>query len=202
MKTKSIAATALAIAAILAAGAGAVYLMHDGAPEGTRTPSTLSAKSESAAPALAPVEADAVAGLLRAPLTDADGKPRALDGYRGRVLVVNFWASWCGPCVREMPTLAGLAHEYAGKGVTFVGIGVDSASNVQTFLHKVPVDYPVYVSGFGGADLARSFGNVAGGLPFTVVIDANGTVKSTKLGEVVPDELRHTLDALRAQPTS
>jgi peroxiredoxin len=89
-----------------------------------------------------------------------------------------------------------MQREYQKKGITFIGLGVDSEKNVNDFLKKVPVAYPVYVTGFGGADLARSFGNNAGGLPFTVVIDAKGVVRSTKLGEVNAAELRKTLDAL------
>lgn len=139
---------------------------------------------------------DAVAQLLSTPLQNVDGKPQTLTPYKGRVLVVNFWASWCGPCVAEMPELVRLHDAYANKGIQFVGIGVDSTQNVQNFLKKIPVDYPILISGFGGADLARSLGNTAGALPFTVVIDANGVVRSTKLGQVAPDELRRTLDAL------
>jgi len=126
----------------------------------------------------------------------ASGTSQPLAAYKGKPVVVNFWASWCGPCVKEMPTLSALQREYQKKGITFIGLGVDSEKNVNDFLKKVPVDYPVYVTGFGGADLARSFGNNAGGLPFTVVIDSKGTVRSTKLGEVNEGELRHTLDAL------
>ncbi|HVW49610.1 MAG TPA: TlpA disulfide reductase family protein [Trinickia sp.] len=149
-----------------------------------------------AAPAKTAPASDAVAQLLSAPLRDIDDKPRTLEAYKGRVLVVNFWASWCAPCVAEMPQLVELHDAYASKGVQFVGIGVDSRQNVQNFLKKVPVDYPILISGFGGADLARSLGNGAGALPFTVVIDANGVVRSTKLGQIVPTELRTTLDAL------
>lgn len=138
----------------------------------------------------------AVAQLLSTQLADIAGKPQTLAPYKGHVLVVNFWASWCGPCVAEMPELVKLHHAYAGKGVQFVGIGVDSAQNIQNFLKKTPVDYPILVSGFGGADLARSLGNTAGALPFTVVIDANGAVRSTKLGQIAPAELSKTLDTL------
>lgn len=149
-----------------------------------------------AAPAPTAPASGAVAQLLSAPLRDIDDKPQTLEAYKGRVLVVNFWASWCAPCVAEMPQLVALHDAYASKGVQFVGIGVDSRQNVQNFLKKVPVDYPILVSGFGGADLARSLGNGPGALPFTVVIDANGVVRSTKLGQIVPTELRTTLDAL------
>ena len=95
-----------------------------------------------------------------------------------------------------MPALSAMHRDYEKKGITFIGLGVDTEKNVNDFLQKVPVTYPVYIAGFGGADLARSFGDNAGGLPFTVVIDAKGVVRSTKLGEVDPAELKKTLDAL------
>jgi thiol-disulfide isomerase/thioredoxin len=139
---------------------------------------------------------NAVNQLWAANVTNADGKPQSLGGFKGHPVVINFWASWCGPCVEEMPSLSQLHKEYAKKGIEFVGLGVDSEKNVKTFLQKVPVDYPIFVAGFGGADLARAFGNNAGGLPYTVVIDAKGVVRSTKLGQIKPDELKRTLDAL------
>ncbi|MFM0326298.1 TlpA family protein disulfide reductase [Caballeronia glebae] len=139
---------------------------------------------------------NAVDQLWKATPPGASGTSQPLAAFKGKPVVVNFWASWCGPCVKEMPTLSALQREYEKKGITFIGLGVDSEKNVNDFLKKVPVAYPVYVTGFGGADLARSFGNNAGGLPFTVVIDANGKIRSTKLGEVDPAELKHTLDSL------
>jgi thiol-disulfide isomerase/thioredoxin len=198
MKNTSILASTVAVVAMLAVGAGAAYWLRAGGPTNGGAATAPTAAETTTAPEVVPVKPDAVAALWRAPLTDVDGKPHGLDAYKGRVLVVNFWASWCGPCVREMPALAELSRQYAGKGVQFIGIGVDSEQNIQSFLRKVPVDYPIFVSGFGGADLARDFGNAAGGLPFTVVIDANGAVRSTKLGEIAPEELRHTLDTIRA----
>lgn len=138
----------------------------------------------------------AVDQLWTAPVTSVDGKPQSLSLLKGHPIVVNFWASWCGPCVEEMPALSQLQREYAKKGIQFVGLGVDSEKNVQAFLQKVKVAYPVYITGFGGADLARAFGNTAGALPFTVVIDAKGNVRSTKLGQIDPTALKQTLDAL------
>jgi thiol-disulfide isomerase/thioredoxin len=139
---------------------------------------------------------NAVDDLWKAQLQTAAGTHESLAAFKGKPVVVNFWASWCGPCVKEMPTLAALHREYEKKGITFIGLGVDSEKNVNAFLQKVPVDYPIYIAGFGGADLARSFGNNAGALPFTVVIDSKGVIRSTKLGEVDPKELKATLDAL------
>jgi thiol-disulfide isomerase/thioredoxin len=139
---------------------------------------------------------DAVDQLWKATPPGAAGTSQPLAAFKGKPVVVNFWASWCGPCVKEMPALSALQRDYQKKGITFIGLGVDSEKNINDFLKRVPVDYPVYVAGFGGADLARNFGNNAGGLPFTVVIDAKGTVRTTKLGEVDESELRKTLDAL------
>ncbi|BBU28398.1 thioredoxin [Burkholderia sp. THE68] len=146
--------------------------------------------------AATPASGNAVEQLWKATPPGASGTAQPLAAYRGKPVVVNFWASWCGPCVKEMPTLSAMQRDYEKKGITFIGLGVDSEKNVNDFLKKVPVAYPVYVTGFGGADLARSFGNNAGGLPFTVVIDAKGQIRSTKLGEVDPAELKHTLDSL------
>ncbi|MEM5297931.1 TlpA disulfide reductase family protein [Burkholderia sp. JPY481] len=140
--------------------------------------------------------ASPVQQLWSAPVTNVDGKPQSLSMLKGHPIVVNFWASWCGPCVEEMPELSQIQREYAKKGIQFVGLGVDSEKNIQTFLQKVKVAYPIYVTGFGGADLARAFGNNAGGLPFTVVIDAKGNIRSTKLGQIDPAALRQTLDTL------
>jgi len=141
-------------------------------------------------------KAGAVDELWKAPLQNAAGTSQNITAFKGKPIVLNFWASWCGPCVKEMPSLAGLQREYAKKGITFIGVGVDSEKNINDFLQKIPVGYPIYIAGFGGADLARSFGNNAGALPYTVVIDAKGQIRSTKLGEVDQKELKATLDAL------
>ena len=192
MNTKTIlAVAAVGIAAVLL-GVGASQWLHaDRAGTDTLSQEDKGQTVQAAAPA-----GNAVEQLLSAPLKNLSGQPETLAPFKGHVLVVNFWASWCGPCVAEMPELVRLHDAYAKKGVRFVGIGVDSSQNVQSFLKKTPVDYPILVSGFGGADLARSLGNTAGALPFTVVIDANGAVRSAKLGQVVPAQLSKTLDAL------
>jgi thiol-disulfide isomerase/thioredoxin len=138
----------------------------------------------------------AVQKLWADTLPDASGAPQALVRYRGQPVVINFWASWCGPCVQEMPALSSLSQQYAAKGIQFIGIGIDSAANITAFLNKVPVKYPVYVAGFGGAEITRSFGNNVGGLPFTVVVDRAGSVRYSKLGKVDEIELKRILARL------
>ncbi|MFT4069509.1 TlpA family protein disulfide reductase [Paraburkholderia sp.] len=183
MNTRRILAGA--VVALAAAGGGVLAASH-----------WLNRDADVAYAAQPDAHQDAVQQLWAAPVTSVDGKPQSLSLLKGHPVVVNFWASWCGPCVEEMPALSQIQREYAKKGIQFVGLGVDSEKNIQAFLTKVKVAYPIYVTGFGGADLARAFGNNAGGLPFTVVIDAKGNIRSTKLGQIDPAALKQTLDAL------
>jgi len=115
-------------------------------------------------------------------LPDLDGRPQALSQYRGKPLLVNFWATWCAPCVQEMPELAQLAQRY--PQVQFLGIGIDTADNMREFVKKIPVSYPLVVAGYAGIDLVRALGNAPGGLPFTVLFDADGSVHHRVLGQI------------------
>ena len=138
----------------------------------------------------------AVAQLLATRLPDLSGHEQAVSQWRGKTLVVNFWAPWCGPCVEEMPDLQSLSNEFGGKNVQFVGIGIDSAQNMIAFEQKVKVTYPLLVAGFAGTDLARALGNKAGALPFTVVVDPQGRLHYQKLGRITSDEVRAALKPL------
>ncbi len=112
------------------------------------------------------------------------GPPLALATLRGRPLVVNFWATWCPPCLREMPALDRFARQFAGQSWQVLGLAVDSEQAVAAYLAKNPVGYPIALAGSEGIDLSRSWGNTQGGLPFTVVLDKIGRVTHTHLGEV------------------
>lgn len=138
----------------------------------------------------------AIAQLYATRLPDLAGTTQAVSQWRGKTLVVNFWAPWCGPCVEEMPDLGALSREVSGKNVQFIGIGIDSAQNMIAFEQKVKVDYPLLVAGYPGTDLAKALGDTAGALPFTLVIDPQGKVRLQKLGRVMPDEVRAALKPL------
>jgi peroxiredoxin len=139
----------------------------------------------------------AAANLLFAQsLPDAQGELQALNQWKGKILVVNFWATWCPPCVEEMPELVALQKEMASQNVQIIGIGIDSAANISEFSTKHAIDYPLYVAGMSGTELSRQFGNQAGGLPFTVIIAPDGQVKKTYLGRLKMERLRKDLTSL------
>ena len=124
-----------------------------------------------------------------------EGKPANTDNWPGKVLVVNFWASWCPPCVEEMPTLDQISKEYATKNVLFVGIGIDSPSNIREFLQKTPVSYPIVIGGLEGSNLAKQMGNSQGALPYTIIISPSGKSTFTKLGKISEDELKKAINS-------
>ena len=129
------------------------------------------------------------------PWKTPDGKSANIDDWRGKVLVVNFWASWCPPCVEEMPTLDKIAQEYASKNVLIVGIGIDSPSNIRQFLEKTPVSYPIMIGGLDGSALAKQMGNAQGALPYTVIINPKGKSVFTKLGKISEEELKKAINS-------
>jgi peroxiredoxin len=143
-----------------------------------------------------PADEDAVALLHALNLPDPAGAPYDLGQLRGKTVVLNFWATWCPPCIDEMPELAELHREIISRNGTVIGIGVDSAANIREFAEKHRFPYPLVVAGVGGAELARRFGNQSGALPFTVVIDAKGRIVERKLGRIQLPRLRATVQDL------
>jgi thiol-disulfide isomerase/thioredoxin len=140
------------------------------------------------APAL-PGPAGDTGGLWRARFLRPDGSALALAGLRGNPLVVNFWATWCPPCVEEMPALDRFAREFAPQGWRVVGLALDKPVAVQEFLRRTPVSYDIGVAGFEGAALSRALGNAQGGLPFTVVVNRQGQIAQRRLGQTGYEEL-------------
>lgn len=117
------------------------------------------------------------------------GGKLAMSSLRGRPLVLNFWASWCAPCVREMPQIDRFFQQQGPNGWQVIGIAIDQPEPVQAFLGKTPVAFPIAIAGFGGLELVRALGNAQGALPFTVLLGRNGRVAWRKLGETSFDEL-------------
>ena len=112
--------------------------------------------------------------LLAVTLPDADGTAQPLAQWRGKLLVVNFWATWCAPCREEMPMFVKAQREHAGAGLQFVGIAVDDAAKARQFATEIGVNYPTLIGGYGAMELSKSLGNTLMALPFTVVVDRDG----------------------------
>lgn len=138
-----------------------------------------------------------VANLFAHKMEDADGRARSLASFRDRTLILNFWATWCAPCVDEMPELVELQNEFDPAKLQILGISIDSPSNVRAFAEKYNITYPLLLAGMNGSELARRFGNQTGGLPFTVLVTPSGAVQKTYLGRLKMEELRADLQALK-----
>ncbi len=132
----------------------------------------------------------------QASFTQPDGQPLAMAALRGKPLVLNFWATWCPPCVKEMPELDRFARQFAGRGGQVLGLAVDNPTAVRQFLARTPVSYAIGLSGFDGSELSRKLGNTTGALPFTAVFNRAGVLVQRKLGETSFDELGRWVQAL------
>jgi thiol-disulfide isomerase/thioredoxin len=119
-----------------------------------------------------------------------EGGELAFDALRGKPLLVNFWATWCPPCVEEMPMIDAFFRENGANGWQVVGLAIDQPSAVRKFLQKTPVSYPIGLAGLNGTELVRTLGNTSGGLPFTLVVDGSGLVAARKMGKLEPGDLQ------------
>ena len=136
-----------------------------------------------------PVSGAPAGGLWSLQLSTPQGSPLALATLRGRPLLVNFWATWCPPCVEELPLLSSFYQQHSAKGWQVLGIAVDQPDAVNRFLTRSPVSFAVAMAGMAGLELSKSLGNLSGGLPFTVVLSANGEVAHRKIGRVTEADL-------------
>ena len=117
------------------------------------------------------------------------GVSMPMSSFRGKPLLVNFWATWCPPCIEELPLLDFFYQENKAKSWQVLGLAVDQPSAVRTWLQTRPLNFPVGMAGLGGTDLSKSMGNLAGSLPFTVVFGSSGAVLHRKIGKVLPEDL-------------
>lgn len=117
------------------------------------------------------------------------GQRLRFDALRGKPLLLNFWATWCPPCIEELPLLSSFYSEQSTKSWQVIGLAIDETDAVKRFLAQKPVTFPVIVGGASGLALGRTLGNVNGALPFTVVINSTGHVVERKMGRISSDEL-------------
>jgi thiol-disulfide isomerase/thioredoxin len=117
-------------------------------------------------------------------LQDTDGKLRSISEWDGKALVINFWATWCPPCRREIPMLNALHTDYTPRGVEVIGVAVDFRESVLEYLRKTPVAYPVLIGEQDGIDAAKAFGMETMGFPFTIFTDRKGRIVTIHVGEL------------------
>jgi peroxiredoxin len=129
-------------------------------------------------------------------LVDAAGRTVTADAFDGQIVLVNFWATWCTPCVEEMPMLSRLQRDHAGPGFTVVGIAVDEPQRAQEFARSLQLEYTV-LFGLPEAMLAgRRYGNGSGMLPYSVLVDSAGVIRWTRLGALEREQLEAQLQRL------
>ena len=150
---------------------------------------------------LVPSGADAEAFFTQS-FDDLDGRAEAMSRWRGQVVLVNFWATWCAPCVEEMPLLQSIQDDYRARGVSVVGLGIDAPSALRQFRDQHHLSLPLYAAGAAGSDLGRALGNPAGALPYTVLVDRNGRIVASRLGQLKAADLRRWLETVAPAATS
>lgn len=134
--------------------------------------------------------------LLALTLPDTQGVEQPLRQWQGKVLVINFWATWCVPCREEMPEFVRVQRELGPKGVQFVGIAVDQRDKVAEFAKDLELNYPALIGGYDAVDLAKPLGNRIAALPFTVILSRDGHLAHSQLGPLKPAQLRLILSNL------
>ncbi len=117
-------------------------------------------------------------------LPDLDGNLQSIDNWNNQVIMVNFWATWCPPCRREMPAFIRLYNDYKDRGFVILGIAIDDPQSVQDFIDPMDVSYPVLLGEEAGIDISTAYGNRLGALPFTVIIDREGRIITTRSREL------------------
>ncbi len=138
----------------------------------------------------------AAASLMQAALPDLAGQSQPLSQWTGRVLVVNFWATWCAPCREEIPALIRVQDKLGPKGLQIIGIAIDQAERVRPYTAEMRINYPVLVGELDAMDLAQQAGNQSGGLPFTVIFDRSGKPVKTELGGLNQEKLERLVQPM------
>jgi len=118
-----------------------------------------------------------------------EGGELALSSLRGKPVLINFWATWCPPCVEEMPMIDRFFRDHGANGWQVVGLAIDQPSAVRKFLERTPVTYPTGLAGLQGTELVKNLGNTGGGLPFTLVLNGDGSVAARKMGKLEAGDL-------------
>lgn len=173
-------------AAALAAGAGLWLATRAPLPVSQAVPPPIAAPTIGAA------------ALYATPFTDTEGRPQALGQFQGKVVVLNFWATWCAPCREEMPAFTRIQARWGSRGVQIVGVSDEDAGKVARFGRELAINYPLWVAASAG-ELSRRLGNASGVLPHSAILDGTGRVLEQKVGPYKEAELEAKLAAFASK---
>jgi len=179
------------VALILASALIGALVFQFTQPENTDTIRDAESKSTAATQ-------DASPGVLRPSFTlpDLEDQPRNINEWDGKLLLINFWASWCPPCIKEMPALDALRLQYQAQNFEILGVAIEPAADVSLFLDNSPVSYPIVYGEIEADRIAKQYGNTIGSIPFSVLIDQNGMIIEQYFGEIDIPSLEQTLLSL------
>jgi len=146
-----------------------------------------------------------IIGTTRPPfeLHDTEGELRNISEWNGKVLLINFWATWCPPCKKEMPAFIELQDEYSAQGFQVIGVAIDDMESVNDFVDTLGVNYPALIAEYAGIELSREYGNHIGALPFSVFVGRDGKITLTRTGELSKKQVEDIiLPLLKQEPSS
>lgn len=126
-------------------------------------------------------------------LPDTEGNEHNIAEWKGKVLVINFWATWCPPCLEEIPLFMETQESHKRRGLQFIGIAVEEAEPVREFSGKLKINYPILVAGMSGLSLSATLGNLAGVVPFSVVVNRDGRIVHRHPGILAPAQIREAV---------
>lgn len=138
------------------------------------------------------------ATTLEISLPDSHGQMQSIAQWRGKIVVVNFWATWCPPCLHEIPEFIRLQRQYANQGLQFVGIAIDSRQAVSELMKTLDINYPLLIAEESGMELSRQLGNVIGAVPYSVILDRQGRPVYRHPGELPASKIEQWLHDLNA----
>lgn len=117
-------------------------------------------------------------------LPDLQGRQRAISEWQGKILIINFWATWCPPCLKEIPEFISLQNEFNDKGLQFVGIAVEDKEAIEQYLKTIAINYPILVGGDEAITLSRQLGNIISTVPFSIIVNKQGQIIHRHPGEL------------------
>ncbi|HED34781.1 MAG TPA: TlpA family protein disulfide reductase [Gammaproteobacteria bacterium] len=129
-------------------------------------------------------------------LKDIEGQMRNIDEWNGKVVLVNFWATWCPPCKKEMPAFIELQEQYSKQGFQVIGIALDDEDSVRDFANTLGVEYPLMPADHAGLQLSRDYGNHIGALPFSVFVGRDGIITQTHIGELTKSQVEAIIEPM------